>query len=120
MSDQEPIAGRVVTGEYGHIPHELERAILHAVLVHGRPAGDDPIAPHLDDVTGQVQAGSVRLRIIAGRVRVSWGELVKPDDPASAVVLAGAWVDGDHIRRVIERWQDGLPVNGRKYGNEAE
>lgn len=86
------------------VPAELERAILDAVVVHGRPGVT------LDDVAGNVQAGSVRLKLYGDRVRVSWAERVSV---GGAYVLTGAWSTTDQMRRVVERWQRGQHVNGR-------
>ena len=107
-------AGLVAKAVCDRVPADLERAILHAVLVHGY-AGRD-----LDDVTAQVRAGSVRLKLYGpDRVRVSWAELIRPGDPGSSAVLTGAWASTEQIRNVIERWQSGKRVNGRTYGHEA-
>lgn len=106
-------AGLVARAVAERVPPDLERAILDAVLVHGR-AGHS-----LDDVCDQVQAGSVRLKLYGERVRVSWAERTTPADPASSVVLTGAWSTADQMRRVVERWQSGQAVNGRTYPHET-
>jgi hypothetical protein len=98
--------GLVARAVADRVPADLERAILDAVLVHGR-AGVT-----LDDVAGNVQAGSVRLKLYGDRVRVSWGERV---NDGGAYVLTGAWSTTDQMKRVVERWQKGQRVNGRTY-----
>lgn len=99
-------AGLVARAVADRIPADLERHVLDAVVVHGRPGVS------LDAVAGNVQAGSVRLKLYGDRVRVSWAERISE---GGAYVLTGAWSTTDQMRRVIERWQSGRAVNGRAY-----
>lgn len=97
-------AGLVARAVRDRVPPDLERAVLDAVVVHGRPGVT------LDQVCANVQAGSVVLKLYGERVRVSWAERVSE---GGAYVLTGAWSTVDQMRRVVERWQSGQAVNGR-------
>lgn len=75
---------------------ELERVFLHGILVHGR-------SRTLEDVEGQVVAGSLRVDLtsapVAGSVRVTWEE-----QRNGVRVFFGEWVTLERVLSLLENY----------------